>query len=124
MNAQNEDDDSWSYFDDDMREYLTIALIPEYKTSDALLQDFPTNFIKDKNRLIPNDLELTRWMTKKINDPNSSSYDKRIQSCKIFINPKTTKYPIYRDEKQVYNTRYTVVVHYSVPEGDWDEYDI
>jgi hypothetical protein len=43
---------------DSMEEYLTIALIPDYKTSDALLQEFRTNFIQDKNRLIPNDQEL------------------------------------------------------------------
>ena len=43
----------------------------------------------------------------------------------IFMNPKTKKYPVYHsNEKEVYNTKFTVAVHYSIPEGDWDEYDI
>ena len=46
---------------------LKIALIPDYDTS-ALSQEFRTNFIQNKNRLIPNDHELTRWMKKQIND--------------------------------------------------------
>ena len=46
-------------------------------------------------------------------------------SCKIFINPKVHKDPVYRDtNKEVHDTRYTVVVHYSIPKGYWDEFDI
>jgi hypothetical protein len=59
-------------------------------------------------------------MKKKIN----SSYDKRIQFCKIFVNPKTQKYPLRRNDEKIYNTRYTVVIHYSIPNGYWEEYDI
>ena len=57
-------------------------------------------------------------MRKKVN-----GYDKTIQFCKICINPKTEEY-VYGDKKQIYNTRYTVVVHYSIPKGDWDEFDV
>jgi hypothetical protein len=121
--------DDWCYFEDDMTGNLTIALDPDYQPDDpSQKQNFRTNFIQDKNRLIPNDQELTRWMKKQIND----DYDchecykdwYRIQFCKIFVNPKIQKYPICRNDKKVYNTRYTVVVHYSVPKKDWGEYDI
>lgn len=78
----NEDRIIWSYFEDDMQENLRIALIPGYKTelydTSALSNEFKTNFIQDRNRVILNDHELTRWMKKKIN----SSYDKRIQKHK------------------------------------------
>lgn len=62
-------------------------------------------------------------MKKKINGDDDQDWF-RIQFCKIFVNPKTQKHPIYRDGKDVYNTRYTVIVHYSVPKGEWEEYDI
>ena len=39
--------------------------------------------------------------------------------------PKALEHPKRRDDgKEVYSTRYTVVVHYSVPKGDWDEFDV
>jgi hypothetical protein len=118
----------WAYFEEEMIEYLTIALIPDYRPEDPESQDFRANFIQDKNRVIPNDQELTKWMIKCIND----RYDRnryyndwfRIQFCKIFVNPKLQTYPTCRDDKKIYNTRYTVVVHYSVPKGDWVECDI
>jgi hypothetical protein len=120
--------DDWCYFECDMKGNLTIALDPDYQPADLSWKDFRANFFQDKNRLIPNDQELTRWMKKQIND----YYDRhecykdwnRVQFCKIFVNPKTLIYPIRRNDKKVYNTRYTVVVHYSIPKGDWDEYDI
>jgi hypothetical protein len=111
-------------FEDKMRECLTVALIPGYKPMDALSQEFRANFIQDKDRAIPNDQELTRWMKKCINE----SYDKdwfRIQFCKIFVNPKAGKFPIYQDViDEECTPRYKIVVHYSVPKGDWDVYDI
>jgi hypothetical protein len=112
------------YYEDDVMEYLTVALIPDYRPTDVLSLEFRADFIQDKNRVIPNDQELTRWM-KKCND-QYDNYDDwfRIQFCKIFVNPKTQKYPLHRDGKEVYNTKYTVIVHYSVPKGHWDEYDI
>lgn len=91
----------------------------------ALLQEFRTNFIQDKNRLIPNDQELTRWMMKKVN-----GYDKKIQYCKIFLNPKKHEVPIFDQTPKeilpfpVTYTKYTVVVHYSTPKGDWEEFDV
>jgi hypothetical protein len=111
-------------FEDKMRECLTVALIPGYKPMDALSQEFRANFIQDKDRAIPNDQELTRWMKKCINE----SYDKdwlRIQFCKIFVNPEAGKFPIYQDViDEECTPRYKIVVHYSVPKGDWDVYDI
>jgi hypothetical protein len=125
----SDDNYDWVYFDEAMRENLKIALIPDYKSENesrdtgALLQEFRTNFIQDKNRLIPNDQELTRWMMKKIN-----GYDKKIQYCKIFSNPKKHEIPFLDQiDKIKYPptyTKYTVVVHYSIPKGDWEEYDI
>jgi hypothetical protein len=120
----SDDNYDYVYFEDDMWENLKIALIPNYQSelrdSGALSQEFLTNFIQDKNRLIPNDQELTKWMMEKI----SSYDDKKIQYCKIFSNPK--KHEDHCDETK-YSTRYTkytVVVHYSIPKGDWHEYDI
>jgi hypothetical protein len=128
VEKMQDDDDHicWTYFEDDMQESLRIALIPDYKTrlydTSILSQEFKTNFIKDKNREIPDDQELTRWMIKQIN-VHDSCHSKKIQFCKIFVNPKRREY-VYRNEKQVRSTTYTVVVHYSIPEEDWDEYDI
>jgi hypothetical protein len=113
-------------FDDEMRECLTVALIPGYKPTilKALPQEFRAYFIQDKVKVIPNDQELTRWMKKCINE----SYYKdwfRIQFCKIFINPEAGKFPIYQDViDEECTPRYKIVVHYSVPKGDWDVYDI
>jgi hypothetical protein len=123
----NEDNYDWVYFAEDMEENLRIALIPDYKSelydTGALSQEFRTNFIQDKNRLIPNDQELTRWMRKKIN-----GYDKRIQYCKVFSNPKKHEVPFFDQIDEIQYpptyTKYTVVVHYSTPKGYWEEYDI
>ena len=94
---------------------LTIALIPGYKPMDALSQEFQANFIQDKDRVIPNDQELTRWMKKRFS----------IQFCKILVNPKAGKFPVYQDViDEECTPRYKVVVHYSVPKGDWDVYDV
>jgi hypothetical protein len=76
-----------------MKGNLTIALDPDCQPADVSWKDFRANFFQDKNRLIPNDQELTRWMKKQIND----YYDRhecykdwnRIQFYKIFVNPKT-----------------------------------
>jgi hypothetical protein len=131
------DDGSAGYYTSDMVQRLTMALIPDYDLSNGdgltyefasqILQELRTDFIQDKDRIIPNDQELTRWM-KKMND----MYDDyghgdwfKIQFCKIFENPKALGHPKRRgDGKEVYNTRYTVVVHYSVPKGYWEEFDI
>jgi hypothetical protein len=119
----DEDHIDWAYFEGDMYESLRIALIPDYTTklykTSARSQEFRSNFIQEKDRLIPNNQELTKWMKKRI-----SNYDKSIQYCMIFINPKTKKYPVYHSNEKEDNTSFTVVVHYSIPEGDWDEYDI
>ena len=113
------DDFSWTDEEDSMREHLKIALDPSYESSRyPKSKEMRADLIQDKDRTIPNDQELTRWMRKKIND---CSYDKQIQFCKIFRNPKISKL--------VYNTRYTeytVIVHYPASEDNlkWEEYDI
>lgn len=119
----SDDNYDWVYFEDGMQEYLSIALIPDYKSKSydtgSLSQEFRTDFIQDKNRLIPNDQELTSWMTKKM----SGYDDKKIQYCKIFSNPKKHEVPMFdQADKNKYPptyTKYTVVVHYSSPKGDW-----
>jgi hypothetical protein len=112
------DDFSWADEEDSMREHLKIALDPSYESSRyPKSKEIRADLIQDKDRTIPNDQELTRWMRKKINDCSS---DKQIQFCKIFRNPKIIG---------VYSTRYTeytVIVHYPPSEDnwEWEEYDI
>ena len=107
----------WDNSGDIMMEYLTIALIPGYKPMDALSQEFQANFIQDKDRAIPNDQELTRWMKKCISE--------RIQLCKIFVNPKAGTFPIDQDViDEECTPRYMIVVHFSAPKGDWEVFDI
>jgi len=120
-----------TYYRTDMIECLTIALIPDYNPGTPyytnLSQELRTKIIQDKNRVIPDDQELTRWMKKhfdKIYNRDRCEWY-TIQFCKIFMNPKSLEHPKRLDDgKEVYNIRYTVVVHYSVPKGDWKEYDI
>ena len=107
---------------DSIAEFLRIALFsnhdledkssmltPEYSRS--ILQELRTDFIQDKDRKIPNDQELGRWMKKHFTDHEERGYVKAIDSCKVFANPKTDEY----DHKRV-------VLHYI--DGDWDEIDV
>ena len=72
--------------------------------------------------MIPNDQELTRWM-KKCNERYAGWF--RIQFCKILVNPKAGKFPINQDViDEECTPRYKVVIHYSVPEGFWNVYDV
>jgi hypothetical protein len=106
-----------------MIDCLSTALIPGYEAPDSLSEEFRANFIQD-NKIL-NDQELTKWMKKCINNDNDD-YWYRIQYCKIFVNPKTLKYPRHprHNGKIIYTTRYTVVVHHSIPKDDWREFDI
>jgi hypothetical protein len=113
-------------FTQNMEEYLKIALNPEYESSYPHYHELRAELNWDKDRMIPNDQELTRWMQKHFNDYNND-YWFRIQSCEIFTNPKIFKRPTGYNEEWTYNTiytKYTVIVHYSIPNGDWDEFDI
>lgn len=118
LEDDRDDDFSWADEEDSMREHLKIALDPSYESSRyPKSKEMRADLIQDKDRTIPNDQELTRWMRKKINDCSS---DKQIQFCKIFRNPKIIG---------VYNNRYTeytVIVHYPPSEDnwEWEEYDI
>jgi hypothetical protein len=118
-----------NYFDDEMDERLTVALMPGYKLKEAMSQKFRTSFIQDEDRVIPNDQELTRWMKKCMNgdhDRFDSDNDWfRIQFCKIFVNPKAGKFPIDQDIiDEECTPRYKIVVHYSVPKGYWHVVDV
>ena len=99
---------------------LKIALIPDSGKSipgyDTLSQELKSDFIQDKERIIPNDQELTNWMKKHFNDHNDDSWYK-IEFCKVFTNPK-----IIQESEKVWKTKYTVIVHYI--DGDWDEFDV
>jgi hypothetical protein len=104
----------------DMTDHLEIALIPDcdkqisdYKT---LSQELRTDFIQDKGRIIPNDQELTNWMKRHFND-NDADYWYNIVYCKVFTNPK-----IRRRGETVYETKYTVIVHYV--DKDWYEFNV
>ena len=110
-------------------EFLHIALIPDYDLSNSgqgyydsiymssKLQELRTDFIQDKNRVIPNDQELTRWMKKYFSDHEDHSYNKAIDFCKVFTNPRTTHVG-----NHVLKTKYSVIVHYI--DTDWIEFDI
>ena len=50
--------------------------------------------------------------------------DRKIQYCKIFSNPKKHEDQCDETKYSTRYTKYTVVVHYSIPKGDWHEYDI
>ena len=106
-------------------DFLHIALIPDYDLSksggyyelSSKLQELRTDFIQDKNRKVPNDQELTRWMKKYFSDHEDHSYIKVIDFCKVFTNPRTTHQGDYDFE-----TKYSVIVHYI--DTDWVEFDI
>jgi hypothetical protein len=111
-----------------MRDYLSMALIPDYKGE--LTQEFRTKFNEQflsKNKAPLNDQELTKCMKTCLNDDNDN-YWFRIQYCKIFLNPKTVQIPIFdHDSEMKYTTKYTkytVVIHYSIPKGEWNKFDI
>jgi hypothetical protein len=107
-------------------DFLSIALNPDYDTSnsnmkqdyaDSISQELRADFIQDKNRTVPNDNELTRWMKKYYGDPDDDSWIKAIEFCKVFTNPKTIHAGDY-----VIKTKYSVFVHYI--DKDWDEFNI
>ena len=117
---------AYSFHIDSITEFLIIALIPDYDLSklglnyeafSSELQELRTDFIQDKNRVIPNDQELTRWMKKYFSDHEDYSYIKAIDFCKVFTNPKTTHRGDY-----VFKTKYSVIIHYI--DTDWVEFDI
>jgi hypothetical protein len=115
-----DEDYLWSSHDDAIDECLTVALIPGCTKKEALSKEFRENFIQDKSRLIPNDQELTAWVREKI-----SGYDEKIQYCKIFVNPEAGEFPIDQDIiDEECAPRYKIVIHYSVPKGDWEEVDV
>jgi hypothetical protein len=112
--------------EDRFADFLNIALIPDYDTSnsnmkhdyvDSVLQELRADFIQDKNRLVPNDQELTRWLKKYYGNPDDDSRIKAIEFCKVFTNPKTIQAGDY-----VIKTKYSVFVHYI--DKDWDEFYI
>ena len=101
-----------------MANHLKIALIPDSSKSirgyDTLSQELKSDFNQDKERIIPNDQELTNWMKKHFH--NNDSWNK-IEFCKVFTNPK-----IIQGSEKVWKTKYTVIVHYV--DKDWDEFDV
>jgi hypothetical protein len=112
---------NYTQFMIEITDYLTIALIPDCDKStssydETLAQELRKDSIHDKERIIPNDQELTSWMKKHFNNHNEDGWYK-IEFCKVFTNPKIT----HRGEN-VYETKYTVIVHYI--DKDWDEFDI
>jgi hypothetical protein len=104
----------------DMSDLLKIALIPDYDKQipyyKNLSQELRSDFIQDKERIVPNDQELTNWMKKYCND-NDADHRYNIEFCKVFTNPK-----IIHGEVRVYKIKYTVIVHYV--DKDWYEFDI
>jgi hypothetical protein len=116
----------YSFHMDSIAEYLIIALVPDNDLSrlgvshefvSSILQELRADFIQDKNRRLPNDQELTRWMKKNFSDHEDHSWIKAIDSCKVFTNPRTTHVG-----NHVFKTKYSVIVHYI--DTDWVEFDI
>lgn len=107
-----------SFEEDTFADFLRIALIPDCDTSNCMnmnvLQELRADFIQDKNRVIPNDQELTRWLKKYYGDPNEDSWIKAIESCKVFTNPQTFQ------GSDTIKTKYSVIINYT--DKDWDEY--
>ena len=94
----------------DLLTNLKIALLPD--SSDLLSQEIKTNYIQDKNRAIPNDQELTRWIQDQINCCCRCYADwYEIKDCKIF-------------EVDMKDPEYIVVVHFSIPKGFWCAYEV
>jgi hypothetical protein len=121
-----QEDINWGVHMDWIAEFLRIALIPDhdplygmtYEFASSILQELRADFIQDKNRVVPNDQELTRWMRKHFSDHYEyCPYIKAIDSCEVFTNPKTTHVG-----NSVFNTKYSVIVHYI--DTDWDDFDI
>jgi hypothetical protein len=107
-------------------DFLKIALIPDYDTSNSntnhdyansISQELRADFIQDKNRAVPNDQELTRWLKKYYGNPDDGSWIKAIEFCKVFTNPKT-----FHAGDYVIKTKYSVFVHYI--DKDWDVFNI
>jgi hypothetical protein len=116
----------YSFHVDSIAQFLIIALIPDYDLSklglsyasvSSMLQELRADFIQDKNRKVPNDQELTRWMKKNFSDHEDHSYIKAIDSCKIFTNPQATQIGDHD-----FKSKYSVIVHYI--DTDWDEFNI
>ena len=111
---------NYTQFMIDITEHLKIALNPDSGKSvpgyDTLSQELKSDFIHDIKRIIPNDQELTNWMKKYFNNHNDDSWYK-VEFCKVFTIPKIT-----HGSERVYETKYTVIVHYV--DGDWDEFDV
>jgi hypothetical protein len=105
---------------------LMIALISDYDTSKFTdprpehyklkLSELRTKFIKDRNRTFPNDQELTRWMQENINNGYQDHWFK-IQYSKVFENPKKERITIKNIIDEVRATKYTVIMHFSSPNG-------
>ena len=121
-----DEDTNWGAEMDAIADFLRIALIPDYGTSlsmlnhdyaNSILQELRADFIQDKNRLIPNDQELTKWMKKYYGNPSDHSWISAIEFCKVFTNPRTSHTGDY-----VLKANYSVFVHYI--DNDWDEFYI
>jgi len=84
---------------------------------DLGLQELRTEFIQDKNRIIPNDQELSDWMKTHFSRHDDDDWEKAIEHCKVFTNPRTSSY-----KDHVFKTKYSVFVYYI--DTDWDEFDI
>jgi hypothetical protein len=62
-----DEDVNWSVHMESIEVFLRIALIPDYDPSyeiehefaSSILQELRADFIQDKNRVVPNDQELT-----------------------------------------------------------------
>jgi hypothetical protein len=71
-------------------------------------EDIKANFIKDSDRIFPNEQELTAYM---IQNPNDEF---QIQYCKIFDLGLTKNR----------NRKFTIIIHYSHPKGYWIDFNV
>lgn len=92
--------------DPDVLEKSGASFVSDYIKQ--IREDIKTNFIKDSDRIFPNEQELTAYMIQNVKD------EFQIQYCKIFDLGLTKNG----------STKFTIIIHYSRPKGYWIDFDV
>ena len=118
-------DEYWTDWSIDESRYMEALLSAIFSTADPdilaksgasfvsnyiiqIREDIRSNFIKDSDRIFPNDQELTAYMIQNVKN------ELQIQYCKIFDLGLTKKG----------NRKFSIIIHYSHPKGYWVDYEI
>ena len=92
--------------DPEFMEKEHITILGNAESVRRIREDIRTYFIKDPNRIFPNEQELTAFM-------QTGNHDFQIQYCKIFETGFT---------KMDHNPKFTIIIHFSRPKGYWMEF--